>query len=187
MADLFLIEENLDSFITLSFDDAIATAIQTLQHSAANFAVVGFPAQLLVSTEQLNSFAAADSATLGSFFDPLPPVVEISIEWQTLSAQQASELLRYAIGVEAIGVVVCDEDRTVGILSIDTLVKLAPKENARVSKGARSMSDSTVGVRVYVCSRCDRIWSPATGDAIRSAIPSCRSILCSGKMTLMEP
>ena len=187
MADSVLIEENLEPFIALSFDDAIATAIQTLQQSAANFAIVGFPAQLLVSTEQLNSYAAANSATLGSFFAPLPPIVEISIEWETLSAQQARELLQYAISAEAVGVVVCDEDRTVGILSIDTLAKLAPKENVRVSKGARSMSNSTVGARTYICSRCDRIWSPTTGDAISSATPSCRNILCGGQMTLMEP
>ena len=188
MTDPFPIEENLAPFITLSWDTAIAAAAQSLHQSDASFAVVGQPVQLLISAEQMNDLSAMGDTTLRDFFDPPPPIIEISAGWQTLAKGQIRDLLEYAVEDEAVGIVVYADNETVGILDADTLAEQLPTESTRVSKGvSRSMSDSTVGVRVYVCSRCDRIWSPTTGDAISSATPSCRNILCGGQMTLMEP
>lgn len=171
MTNLLSLREDLEPFVTLSLETGLITAYQAFESRQVSFAVIGSPAQVLLSREDLEEADLTDDLTIADFFDPLPPIIAISADWEVLSAEQVGQFVEYASERDACGIVVYEGDETIGILSAERLANALPAGIIRVSKGTRSIGNSAAEPQTYICMHCDNSLTPASGDDVPPLCP----------------
>jgi hypothetical protein len=185
MKDSFSWLNHLEPYCYMYSSTGLAEAFQTLQKDEIPFALVVTPnqAQTLISFEQLADAPKIGNQTLSDFFDPLPPKLTLSDEWENFSSEQLNTLAEAIKTTRVPGVLIYRGEEIRGILSSKIVAEAMPTSEILANRGGSLGGTSTVGFRIYTCNQCGSIRIPATGEGTP---PICPQNPTHGSMSL-EP